>query len=382
MGCGEERSKEHTRVINMNIPNQWEQNPLIVIWEVTRACALACKHCRAEAMPLADPRELGSIESLHFIDQVARANPKIFILTGGDPMYRRDLVHLIEYASRQGLRVAMSPSATPRFLKADMNTFREAGLRAISLSLDGPTRESHDAFRGVHGTWDWTMRALKSARDAGIAVQVNTTITRDNIGQVDAFAELLGEIQPSTWSVFQVVPVGRAGKDFMPSGGQLENMFERLYDISLSAGYQIKTTEGQHYRRVATQRAKKLGKPEPHFNATSDGKGFVFVSHTGDICPSGFLPLSAGNVREDELIEVYRNSPLFRELRDGDLLKGKCGRCEYRFLCGGSRARAYAVTGDYLAAEPLCIYQPAENNDGGTSGGKPTQPIWRMYLDD
>lgn len=370
----------------MNIPNQWEQNPLIVIWEVTRACALACKHCRAEAMPLPDPRELGSIEASHFIDQVVRAKPKIFILTGGDPMYRRDLVHIIECASRQGLRVAMSPSATPRFLKADMNTFRAAGLSAISLSLDGATREAHDAFRGVRGTWDWTMQALKSARDAGIAVQVNTTITRDNIGQVDAFAKLMDEIQPSVWSVFQVVPVGRANAGYMPAGEQLEKMFERLYDISLASGYKIKTTEGQHYRRVAVQRAKKLGNPEPRFNATGDGKGFVFVSHTGDICPSGFLPLTAGNVREDELIDVYRNSPLFRELRNADLLKGKCGRCKYRFLCGGSRARAYAVTGDYLAAEPLCIYQPPGNHGSGACAAKDTQPnpqpIWRMYLDD
>jgi len=337
----------------------WAERPFIIIWDVTRACALACRHCRAEAIHRRDPRELTGPAVEAFLDQVARAQPELFVLTGGDPMMRPDLIGIVRGAVERGLRVAMSPSATPRFVKADLRQFREAGLKRISLSIDGAKRETHDAFRGVPGTWDRTLECVSAAHEAQLEIQINTTFTRQNIGELDDFIRLLGDIKPAMWSVFQLVPTGRAKIADLLLGRELEILFGRLYALSLRVPYRIKTTEGQHYRRVALQQWRlHPEQPPPMLRPVSDGKGFVFVSHTGDIQPSGFLPITAGNVRHNELIDVYRNSPLFLELRDADLLKGKCARCEYNTICGGSRARAYAMTGDYLAEEPLCIYQP------------------------
>jgi len=343
--------------------NPWADRPFIVIWEVTRACELACRHCRAEAICRRDPNELHGVEVTRFLDQVMRAAPSVFVLTGGDPMMRTDLLEIIAGATERGLTVAMSPSATPRFVKADLSKFRDVGLKRVSLSIDGATSDTHDRFRGVRGTWDRTMESLFAAREAGLEVQINTTFTRQNLREFDGFVRLLDEIRPSLWSVFQLVPTGRAKTDDLLSGLEMESLFKRLYALSLRAPYAIKTTEGQHYRRVALQQWKRNPQqPKPRLLPVNDGNGFVFVSHTGEIQPSGFLPISATNVRDDELIEVYRESRLFTELRDPDQLKGKCGRCEFRTICGGSRARAFAMTGDYLAEEPLCIYQPAQSS--------------------
>jgi len=338
----------------------FSERPMIVIWELTRACALACRHCRAEAAPCADPRELGPEESMALVGQIARARPSVFVLTGGDPMERGDLIEIVTEATGHGLRVALSPSATPRFLAADLGALREAGVRRISMSIDGATREAHDAFRGVAGTWDWTMEAVRKIRDAGIELQINTTFTRQNLYQLDSFVALLRELDPVLWSVFQLVPTGRAQTADLLTGEEMEGLFERLWEIAREVPFDIKTTEGQHFRRVVAQRNKAAGIRSPQPPAgINDGRGFVFVSHTGEVYPSGFLPFSAGNVRDGELLDFYRDSPVFRALRDEDGFAGKCGYCEYRKLCGGSRARAYAMTGDYLASEPLCTYQPA-----------------------
>lgn len=335
------------------------QRPFIVIWETTRACSLACRHCRASAQLRRHPLELDTHESRRLIEQVHRAQPQLFVLTGGDPIRRPDLKELIAHATALGLRVALSPSATPEFVAEDFDELRRLGVARISLSLDGATRESHDAFRGVPGVWDWTMAALAKARAAGLPVQINTTFTRQNLPEFDAFTVLLETLRPVLWSVFQLVPTGRGRTEDLLDAGEMERLFERLADLAAVAPYDIKTTEGQHYRRVVRQRTRRLGalsrRAPPGIN---DGKGFVFISHLGAICPSGFLPLEAGNVRRDELIEVYRDHPLFRALRDPDQLGGKCGRCEFRHVCGGSRARAYALTGDPLAEEPLCAWQP------------------------
>ena len=346
--------------------NRWDEHPFIVIWEVTRSCALACRHCRAEAQPRRDPRELSTAEGKVFIDQVVRATPGYFILTGGDPMMRPDIVELVAYARSKGLEVALSPSATPKFLKSDLQALRDAGLHRLSLSLDGASRETHDAFRGVKGTWDWTMAAMEACRKTGIDFQINTTLTRQNLAEFEQFVALMETIRPAMWNLFLLVPTGRGKNDDLLNGAELEALFERLYALSRTVSYKIKTTEGQHYRRVAWQhwREARSG-PPPMLGNTNDGKGFVFVSHIGEICPSGFLPLVAGNVRNEELIEVYRHSPLLQSLRDPGLLKGKCGLCEWNRLCGGSRARSYAMTGDYLASEPLCEYAPRS---------KPQQP--------
>lgn len=336
---------------------RWDQNPFIVIWEVTRACALACRHCRAEAQPRRHPCELDGAAARALIEQVARARPAIFILTGGDPMCRTDLPELIEYASGLGLRVALSPSATPRWLRADLPKLRECGLRGVSLSLDGSCEETHDAFRGVKGTWKRTMLGYEAARDADLSVQINTTITKQNLGEFDKFVEYLVNMEPDMWSVFQLIPTGRATRADLIDSQEMEELFERLADLSGEVPFPIKTTEGHHYRRVMIQKGK-FEKGAPGLQGIGDGKGFVFISHTGEIFPSGFLPLLAGNVRNSELIEVYRDSPLFQSLRDPAQLKGKCARCEFRVICGGSRARAYGMTGDALEADPLCIYQP------------------------
>ena len=355
----------------------FDDRPFIVIWEVTRACSLACRHCRAEANLQRHPLELNTEEAFRFIEQVERCRPTLFVMTGGDPIRRLNLETLIRHATDRGLRVSLSPSATPEFAAANLGEFREAGVERISLSLDGACRETHDQFRGVPGTWNWTMEAIANAALAGIPVQINTTFTRQNLGEFDEFVRLLDEIRPVLWSVFQLVPTGRGKVDDLLTAEEMEDLFERLARLSLSAPYDIKTTEGQHYRRVVLQQGK-VGQASrlPPARVTdgtggtpalpsrraplgiNDGKGFVFVSHVGNIQPSGFLPLTAGNVRKDELLEVYRTSPLFRELRNPSLLKGKCGRCEFKAICGGSRARAYAMTGDYLGEEPLCVYQP------------------------
>lgn len=337
----------------------WNEGPFIVIWEVTRSCALACQHCRASAQLKNDPRELSTEEGLRFIDMVVKAKPGVFILTGGDPMNRPDLLPLIRYAAAQGLRVAMSPSATPKFAEANLKAFADAGLERISLSIDGASRETHDRFRGVSGTWDWTMKAAELAHAAGIELQINTTFSRSNRHEFDGFVALLEQLQPKMWSVFQLVPTGRAQREDLLTGSEMERLFEKLADLAQKVDYAIKTTEGQHYRRVAWQRWKvNGGRAKPSPIGINDGRGFVFVSHIGEICPSGFLPVSAGNVRGQDLLEVYCHSPMFKNLRDSQKLKGKCGQCEYRNLCGGSRARAYALTGDYLAEESLCVYQP------------------------
>lgn len=364
----------------------FDDRPFIVIWEVTRACSLACRHCRAEANLSRHPLELTTEESFRFIEQVERCRPTLFVITGGDPIRRLNLETLIRHATDRDLRVSLSPSATPEFAGADLSAFKQAGVERISLSLDGARRETHDRFRGVPGTWNWTMESIANAAIAGIPVQINTTFTRQNLGEFDEFVRLLDEIRPALWSVFQLVPTGRGKIDDLLTAEEMECLFERLAKLSRTAPYDIKTTEGQHYRRVVLQQARgqdgfartRQSEPLPGEKIANrpsdiakpgsraplginDGKGFVFVSHIGNIQPSGFLPLTAGNVRTDELLDVYRNSPLFRELRNPGLLKGKCGQCEFKAICGGSRARAYAMTGDYLGAEPLCVYQPPRN---------------------
>ena len=343
------------RGVNFN----FDQQPFIVIWEVTRACALACRHCRAEAVLRKHPLELTTQESFRLIDQVARANPTLFVLTGGDPTLRPDLKGLIFYAAQRGLRVGLSPSATPEFLRADFAELKQLGVARISLSLDGASQETHDRFRGVPGTWELTMEAIARAAAVGLPVQINTTFTRQNVGEFEAFVELLARIRPVLWSVFQLVPTGRGKMDDLLTADELEELFLRLQKHSETAPYDIKTTEGQHYRRVVLQQTKNPATLRARAPlGINDGKGFVFISHTGDIQPSGFLPITAGNVRRDELIDVYRNAPLFRNLRDTSRLEGKCGLCEFKNICGGSRARAFAMTGSPFGAEPLCAYQP------------------------
>jgi radical SAM protein with 4Fe4S-binding SPASM domain len=351
-------------------PNLHEINlherPLLVFWEVTRACALACKHCRATAQPHAHPDELNHDEAMEVIDQLAELRPAMLVLTGGDPVMRMDIFDIIRRASDKGLHVALSPAATARLLHTDFGQLKEAGVKSMSLSLDGATAETHDAFRGVPHTFERTIEAARRATEVGIHLQINTTITRRTIAEFDQFVDLMKDLHPAMWSIFLLVPTGRAIADEMPTAEQVEEVWHRLAEVSQTVPFGVKTTEGHHYRRVALQDAKGQGsKPARKAVPTRDGKGVMFISHTGDIQPSGFLPMTAGNVRTSNLKTIYQEHPLFKLLRDDNALTGKCGRCEYRTICGGSRSRAYAVSGDPMAEDTLCCYQPkrAENHD-------------------
>lgn len=338
----------------------FSERPFILFWEVTRACALACRHCRATAQKRAAADELSHGESLALLDQVAELRPFMFVLTGGDPMLRRDLFDLIRYsAQHHGIHTSLSPSATPLLLRTDFNEFRMAGIQRLSLSLDGATRETHDTFRGLTGTFDRTLEAVRRAHDAAVSLQINTTIHKGNLHEFDAFADLMHELKPAMWSLFLVVPTGRATADDLPSPAQVEQVLERLYAVATTAPFDVKTTEGHHYRRIVVQHERSTGRMTKRAPiGIRDGRGVAFIAHNGGISPSGFLPVDAGNIRTDSLAEVYRKSPLFVNLRDSSRLTGKCGRCEFRNLCGGSRARALGVHGDVFAEDPLCNWEP------------------------
>jgi len=298
---------------------------------------------------------------MQLVEQLAELKPPMLVLTGGDPLMRPDVLDIARYATELGVPVSLSPSGTARLVKADFNAFVEAGIQRISLSLDGATRETHDAFRGLEGTFDRTMLAIEKAKAAGLGVQINTTLTRGNIDEFPAFRDLMFEIEPEMWSVFIVVPGGRAGKEDLPDREELEDIFEEMADLAESAPFAIKTTEGHHFRRVLIQRGRsRNGKGMKAPLGIRDGRGIMFIGHDGVVTPSGFLPIKCGNVRTKHPADIYRSHPLFISLRDNDALGGKCGRCEFRNTCGGSRSRAWAMTGDPFAEEPLCPYLSEE----------------------
>ncbi len=344
---------------------RFDNAPFLVIWEVTQACDLACAHCRASAAPCRNPNELTTDEGFRLLAEVRSFGEPLMIFTGGDPLKRPDIFELLAESVRLGLRTTITPSATPLLHAGAIAAIQRSGVSRMAVSLDGADEISHDGFRGVHGSYHRTLAALSEARRLGLETQINTTVTRRNLSQLEKIARLAAEHGAKLWSVFFLVVTGRALMADDLTAEEYESVFERLHAISSSALFDIKTTEAQHYRRYVARLGLTGGR---NLNpgairrqiGINDGKGLVFVSHTGDICPSGFLPLAAGNVRHDSIAEVYRNAELFRALRDEDRLEGKCGQCEYRRICGGSRSRAYAITGNYLAEDPRCIYQPRE----------------------
>lgn len=357
--------------------------PRNVYWEMTTACDLACKHCRAEAIPDRDPLELTTEEGQALMRDV-KAMGSMMILTGGDPMKRPDLFDLIAYARKIRLPLGITPSTTPTLTRNAVQRFRELGVVAMGVSLDGPNQDVHDTFRGVLGTFDHSIKALGWAREFHISVQVNTTVTRETLPHLDALYDLLRkEASPPVrrWTLFLLVPVGRGAVLGTPSAEQVEELFAWVYSISKNAPFHVSTVEAPHFRRYWMQRKLEEGMSLEDIDRLSktmgfgvrDGNGVIFVSHTGEVYPAGFLPYPLlGNVRDKSLSETYRNSPWLAELRDMDRLKGKCGECEFRWICGGSRARAYAVSGDYLAEEPLCVYQPGRGVIPGGSAVPPT----------
>ena len=353
----------------------FNKTPFIVIWETTQACDLACLHCRACAQPLRSPMELSTEEGKDLIDQVAELAAPLFVLTGGDPLKRPDIYDLVEYGTRRGVRMSMTPSATPLLTREAIARLQQCGLARLAVSLDGSTAEIHDAFRGVPGSYALTLDAVRWAGELGLPVQINTTITRRNLADFESMVALLKTFKMALWSVFFLVPTGRGQLQDLVSAEEFEEVFAKLAEVSQDVPFDIKTTEAQHYRRyLAQQRAAArrsntaplaLPKGMPAGDGIgraprglNDGKGFVFISHKGEVFPSGFLPLAGGSIRRQSLADIYRNARLFKELRDTANLKGKCGVCEFREICGGSRSRAFALTGDPFAADPSCVYQP------------------------
>jgi len=358
----------------------FNESPFIVIWETTQACDLACLHCRASAQPARDRGELDTAEAKRLMDTVRQFGRPLFVLTGGDPLKRDDTVELVRHGTSIGLRMAMTPSGTPLMTPDVLARLRDAGLARLAVSLDGSNAAIHDRFRGVSGSFEWTVRMLDAAQKIGLSTQINTTISSHNLHDVEPTVQFITTLGIALWSVFFIVPTGRARTSDLTTAEEFESVFHRLYDLSKTAPFDIKTTAAPHYRRVVVQRQvaeRRAGEREQaatpltagvgfsladgvgRARGVNDGNGFLFISHRGDIYPSGFLPVSAGNVRTHDVVDVYRNSPLFRDLRDTDRLEGKCGVCEYRTICGGSRARAYATTGNYLASDPYCSYIPA-----------------------
>jgi radical SAM protein len=372
------------------------ERPFIVIWEVTRACQLVCTHCRADAIRSRNPLELTTDEGRRLLDEIASfGSPRpLVVLTGGDPFERPDLAELVEHGTRIGLSMALSPSVTDRLTRPVLVELREAGAKAVSLSLDGATSQTHDAFRGVDGVFDATLDAARTVREVGLRLQINTTVTRGNVAELPRMLASVLELGASLWSVFFLVPTGR-GKLLEPlTAAEEEEVLHWLHEVSTLVA--VKTTEAAHYRRIAIQRArvKPLGTgvldaatldsvfpvgplrsqlrhdtaavltgdepvrpPRPPIDVNS-GRGFAFVDHVGVVYPSGFLPIAVGSVRDRPFPEIYRGSELLQQLRNQDGFGGRCGRCEFRTVCGGSRSHAYAVTGDLLAEDPSCAFQP------------------------
>ena len=348
--------------------------PLMFYYEVTQACDLVCKHCRASAQEEPAPGELTNEQSKALIDQVASfPRPPMTVMTGGDPLKRADLFDLVRHAVSAGLHVALTPSATPLATREAFQQAREAGVSALGISLDGADAQTHDAFRGWEGSFQRTLRMLADARELQFPVQVNTTITKRNFPQIDSIAELLSSRGIAMWSVFFLIPVGRGVEETRIEPRQYEIAFEKLWHHAQHQPYGVKTTEAPHYRRYVLQQGgnplagpkqQEGGPRKPVHRAplgVTDGKGVMFVGHTGEIYPAGFLPLCCGRFPEDSVVDVYQNHPTFRALQDPNQYKGICGACEYRFVCGGSRARAYAVSGDPLGPEPDCVYVPGQD---------------------
>ncbi|MEZ7897247.1 MAG: TIGR04053 family radical SAM/SPASM domain-containing protein [Flaviflexus sp.] len=380
-------SRQHRPVrVNHHDP---AQRPMIVIWESTRACQLSCRHCRAEAAPGRNPFELTTDEATKLMEEVLSFGQPapIFIISGGDCFERDDLFEIASRGVQMGLHVAVSPSGTKKLNLDSLKKLQDVGVNVISLSLDGATKESHDGFRRVPGTFENTMAGWEAARELGMKVQLNSVVARHNVMELPDIAKLVLDHGVMTWSGFLLVPTGRGVDLGALTALECEDVLNLFYDMGETVP--VKTTEGHHFRRVSIQRhvleqagadhveAMKLGplyqelrkktealglieggrRRRPPINISS-GNGFVFINHVGQVTPSGFLDVPAGNVRDSSIVDIYRNSELFNGIRRADLLEGKCGMCEYKTVCGGSRSRAYNSTGNIYAEEPLCAYQP------------------------
>ena len=340
----------------------------LVAWEITRNCNLSCVHCRASATMGPYEGELDTGAGIRLLDQIKAVGDPIIILTGGEPLLRPDIFDIARYGTDLGLRMVMAPNGT-LITEEAAQKMADAGIKRISISLDGATREVHDRFRGVEGAFEGALRGVELAKKAGIEFQVNTTITKSNLDQITAIQELALELGAVAHHIFLLVPTGR-GKyivDKEIDALEYEHTLNWFYDQREKTPLQLKATCAPHYYRILRQNAKRDGKKvtfETHgLDAVTrgclGGIGFCFISHTGVVQPCGFLDLNCGDVTRQPFQEIWNKAEVFQNLRNYDELKGKCGVCEYRKVCGGCRARAYEATGDYMAEEPLCSYQPS-----------------------
>lgn len=348
----------------------YDRAPMLIYWETTLACGLACRHCRATAMPERADFELSTVEGFTLLDRITgfgRPYPHI-VFTGGDPLKRADLEDLVAGATARGIGSSLAPAVTPDFARERLASLQAAGIQTVGLSLDGSTPARHDGLRMVPGTFDATIAALRTCADLGLPVQINTLVTDQTLDDLPAIYEVLTRVPVMRWSLFFLISIGRGTALTEISPGEAERLYAWLYELAKTAPFQVKTTEAMSYRRVAINRAKVDGLTNAEIRASSvgrgfgirDGNGIMFINHKGEVHPSGFLPYVVGNVRTDDVVDLYRKSEVFTQLRDITAFAGRCGDCEYARYCGGSRARAFAWTGDMLAADPLCPYHPHE----------------------
>jgi len=343
------------------------QPPRLIAWELTAGCNLSCVHCRGSSTTEVSPDELTTDEAKHFIDEIVEMGKPILILSGGEPLVRKDVYEIAQYGTDSGLRMVLATNGT--LLTPDVAMkLKDAGIQRISVSIDGATAKTHDDFRGVPGAFEGALRGINVIKQAGIGFQVNTTITKRNIDEIPRILEFATELGAEALHIFLLVPTGR-GKDLeneeIPAV-EYERVLNWFYDQQKHATIQLKATCAPHYFRIMRQRAKEEGITitakthgyEAMTRGCLAGTGFCFVSSIGDVYPCGYLPALAGNIKEQGFKDVWDNSKVFNDLRDTSKLKGKCGICEYRKVCGGCRARAYAATGDYLDEEPYCMYEP------------------------
>ncbi|QTA89067.1 heme b synthase [Desulfonema magnum] len=339
----------------------------LVAWEITRNCNLSCVHCRAAATQGPYTGELDTASCFRLLDQIAETGSPIVILTGGEPLLRSDIFEIASYGTDKGLRMVMAPNGT-LITETSARQMADAGIKRISISLDGAVKESHDSFRGVVGAFDSALRGIRFAKEAGIEFQINTTITKTNLDQIPKIQDLAIELGAVAHHIFLLVPTGR-GKyivDQEISAKEYEDTLNWFYDQREKTPLQLKATCAPHYYRILRQRAKKEGKSVSFQTHGLDavtrgclgGTGFCFISHRGVVQPCGFLNLNCGDITQTSFTDVWNHSDVFLSLRNFDNLKGKCGDCEFKRVCGGCRARAYEATGDFLAEEPLCSYQP------------------------
>ncbi|ABO09133.1 TIGR04053 family radical SAM/SPASM domain-containing protein [Pyrobaculum calidifontis] len=360
---------------------RFHEAPLLVFWESTKACPLACKHCRADAILKPLPGELSTEEGKRLIEQVAEfGDPKpLLIITGGDPLMRADLFELVDYANSLGVPVSLAPAVSKSLDDEALRRIKSSGVKSISISLDGATAETHDELRGVPGSFAETVSAIKRALDLGISVQVNTVVWKKSLSELPDVAYLLRRLGVKVWEVFFLIVTGRAKEELDISPAEYESAVQFLVDVS-TYGFQVRTVEAPFYRRAKLERLRGkaysdllydklvarlrelLGPPQrgvdPTIVPTRDGFGIIFVGHDGTVTPSGFLPYPLGNVRKRRLVDIYRNHPLLVKMRRGEF-EGRCGVCEYKDICGGSRARAFAVFKNPLAEDPACVYIPS-----------------------